>query len=244
MNRGRWLLFLSLTPLLLAGTCRKKNAETDQDTTEIRDPEVTLQVISVDPSTVTADRAFTVTLYGAAMEEGDEVYFGDVRATQVGFRNSNTLTVSGPSLPAGTYDVAVVRPSNRDRATLRGGLDAVVRGDSSAGDECRSAIFYFDYNSYRLSAEGQRELTDVARCLSSRDWTVLLEGHCDERGSTEYNIALGHRRANAVKDALASQGVSPSRIKTVSYGEERPAQRGGGEAAWAKNRRVELKAQE
>ncbi len=244
MDRGRWLIFFSLTPLLLAGTCRKAPPEPERETTEIQSPEVTLQVISVDPSTVTADRAFTVTLYGSALADGDEVYFGDRQASEVGYRNSNTLTVSGPPLPEGSYDVTVVRPSTRERAVLRSALDAVVRGDGGSGDDCRSATFYFDYDAYRLDSEAQRELSEVARCLSPKDWTVLLEGHCDERGSTEYNIALGQRRANAVKDALASQGVSPSRIRTVSYGEERPAVRGSGEAAWAKNRRVELKAQE
>jgi len=72
------------------------------------------------------------------------------------------------------------------------------------------------------------------------DVKVTVEGHCDERGSREYNIALGERRANAVKRLFLSQGASERQIITISYGEERPADMGSHEAAWAKNRRVEL----
>ncbi|HZJ81633.1 MAG TPA: OmpA family protein, partial [Guyparkeria sp.] len=67
---------------------------------------------------------------------------------------------------------------------------------------------------------------------------AVIEGHTDERGSREYNIALGERRANAVRDVLQSYGVSASQIDTVSYGEERPAVEGRGEAVWAQNRRA------
>lgn len=71
--------------------------------------------------------------------------------------------------------------------------------------------------------------------------TVTLEGHCDERGSQEYNLALGERRANAVKNALVAEGVSPSRISVISFGEEKPLDMTSNEEAWAKNRRTEFK---
>jgi len=246
MNRGiNWLLVLSLAPLLVAGTCRKKNTEEEEADYTVRTPEVNLQVISVDPDVVTADRTFTVTVYGSAFVDGSEVMIGDREATKVGFRNANTLTVSGPAMPAGSYDVTVVNPSTRERAVLRGSLESRVRGDgANASDACRSATLYFDYNSSRLTSGAARELSEVARCLSGVDWSVTLEGHADERGTTEYNLALGQRRATSVKDALAGQGVSPSRIRATSYGEERPATRGSGESVWSKNRRVELKTQE
>jgi peptidoglycan-associated lipoprotein len=237
-----WIALLCLAPLLMAGTCRKKG---DGDVTDgdavIRTPDVKLQVISVDPGTVTAGRQFTLTVYGSAFEEGAVVWFGENRATEVARRNANTLTVSGPALSPGDYDVRVVHTSTGDSAVLRGALSAVDRSADS-GDSCRSATFYFDYNSHSLTSSASSELSEVARCLSPKDWAVRLEGHCDERGTTDYNIALGQRRANAVKDALVNQGVSPSRIRTVSYGEERPAVQGSGESVWSKNRRVELKA--
>jgi peptidoglycan-associated lipoprotein len=67
--------------------------------------------------------------------------------------------------------------------------------------------------------------------------SVTVEGHCDERGTREYNLALGERRATAVRNALVALGISPNRIKTISYGKERPAVLGSNEAAWAQNRR-------
>ena len=70
---------------------------------------------------------------------------------------------------------------------------------------------------------------------------IVLEGHCDERGSSEYNMALGERRAKAVRDALTVAGIPSSRIRVVSFGEEKPAAEGHDEASWALNRRVEMK---
>jgi peptidoglycan-associated lipoprotein len=67
---------------------------------------------------------------------------------------------------------------------------------------------------------------------------ITIEGHCDERGTREYNLALGERRANAAKDYLISLGVNPGRVKTISYGKERPVAMGSNEAAWAQNRRA------
>ena len=245
MIRGRrWLVVLTLAPLLVAGTCRKKDPEEPEGDYTVRTPEVNLQVISVDPDVVTANRAFTVTVYGSAFTDAAEVMIGDREATKVGFRNSNTLTVSGPAIPEGSYDVTVINPATRERSVLRGALESRVRGSGSASDACRSATLYFEYNASRLTGEASRDLSQIASCLSGVDWSVKLEGHADERGTTEYNLALGQRRANSVKDALANQGVSPARIHTTSYGEERPAERGTGEAVWSKNRRVELKTQE
>lgn len=80
-----------------------------------------------------------------------------------------------------------------------------------------------------------------ARYLSANPSArVRLEGHADERGTTEYNIALGERRANAVQSALAAQGVSPAQTSIISYGEERPAVSGSSEEAYAQNRRVQI----
>ena len=70
---------------------------------------------------------------------------------------------------------------------------------------------------------------------------ATIEGHCDERGTNEYNLALGERRAAAARDYLASLGVGASKLTTLSYGEERPLERGGGEVAWSKNRRAEFR---
>lgn len=102
-------------------------------------------------------------------------------------------------------------------------------------------VVYFDYDSNQPKAEDQEVITAHARYLASNpNARVTVEGHADERGSREYNIALGERRANAVQQMLVLQGASRDQIETVSYGEERPASADHDEAAWALNRRVEL----
>lgn len=103
--------------------------------------------------------------------------------------------------------------------------------------------FYFEFDSSVLKPEARAALIAHAEYIRNNDESVRLEGHADERGSREYNMALGERRANSVRDFLVLQGVDASAIETVSYGEERPAQNGSSEYAWSQNRRVELKYQ-
>src|SRR3569833_488099 len=100
---------------------------------------------------------------------------------------------------------------------------------------------YFDFDSSEIKGEGTDIVAAHAKYLSKNGpMKVRLEGHTDERGSREYNIGLGERRAQAVRRALLLQGAAEGQISTVSYGEERPAAAGSDEAAWAKNRRVEI----
>jgi peptidoglycan-associated lipoprotein len=102
-------------------------------------------------------------------------------------------------------------------------------------------VIYFKYDSSEVASEDRETVAEHARYLAGhKDLTVTLEGNTDERGSREYNIGLGERRANAVRDLMVVQGVADSQIKTVSYGEEKPAVDGHDEAAWSKNRRVEI----
>ena len=97
---------------------------------------------------------------------------------------------------------------------------------------------YFDFDKYDLSDEMRRTIQANADWLQSHSqYKVKIEGHCDERGTIEYNLALGERRAKAVRDYLTDLGVSGSRLRVVSSGEERPADPRSNEAAWAKNRR-------
>jgi peptidoglycan-associated lipoprotein len=103
------------------------------------------------------------------------------------------------------------------------------------------SVFFFDYDSYTLKPEALAALDAHISYLAGNDDAVRLEGHTDERGTREYNMALGERRANAVRDYMVVNGVSGTRIETVSYGEERPNAYGSGEANWSQNRRVELK---
>jgi peptidoglycan-associated lipoprotein len=100
---------------------------------------------------------------------------------------------------------------------------------------------YFDYDSSEIRSDFNDMLRAHAQQLAKNpNMRVRLEGHADERGSREYNIALGERRAQAVRQVLQLQGASSTQLTTVSYGEEKPAALGHDEASWAKNRRVEL----
>ena len=105
-----------------------------------------------------------------------------------------------------------------------------------------SGIIYFDYDKYDLSSSSILEIRQFASQVKSDSSSrVRVEGHCDERGTREYNLALGERRANTVADILVLNGVASSRITTVSYGEEKPTAYGSTESSWAKNRRAIVK---
>ncbi len=98
---------------------------------------------------------------------------------------------------------------------------------------------YFDYNDVALKLEAQEVLRSKATWMTENpDVLVVIQGHCDDRGTTEYNLALGDKRANSVKGFLVDMGVNVSRLSTISYGEEQPAVSGADEASWSKNRRA------
>ena len=99
-------------------------------------------------------------------------------------------------------------------------------------------VVFFDYDKFNLTAQARTTLERQAAWLQIYpSVAIIVEGHCDERGTREYNLALGERRANAVLDYLVSLGVNADRIKTTSFGKERPVALGSNEAAWAQNRR-------
>jgi peptidoglycan-associated lipoprotein len=127
------------------------------------------------------------------------------------------------------------------------GYDASANGasglDSSMSDEAALraiTVFYFAYDSADLQPEAMRALDVHARDLKANGQRVVLAGNTDERGTREYNMALGERRAQTVQRYLVLQGVSPAQLEAVSYGEERPVALGNDEQAWAQNRRVEM----
>jgi peptidoglycan-associated lipoprotein len=123
-------------------------------------------------------------------------------------------------------------------------VPATTPGDAAAAEMQRrlaQRVIYFDFDNAEIRSEYRDVVAAHAQNLArSPNMKVRLEGHADERGSREYNIGLGERRAQSVRRALMLQGVGDGQIVTVSYGEERPAQAGSDESTWAKNRRVEL----
>tara|TARA_B110000879_G_scaffold108751_1_gene145995 strand:+ start:229 stop:708 length:480 start_codon:yes stop_codon:yes gene_type:complete len=118
-----------------------------------------------------------------------------------------------------------------------------VQADTTIEDAAAAAgsVFYFDFDKAVLKVESRAALLAHSSALMASPRSVRLEGHADERGTREYNMALGERRANAVKEFMVLQGVSSGLIEVISYGEERAASYGSNDSAWEMNRRVELK---
>ena len=115
----------------------------------------------------------------------------------------------------------------------------IAGGALGTGEGGPLADIHFDYDSAALSDEARAILEKHALWLQGhRDVKVTVEGHCDERGTVEYNLALGEQRARAARDYLVSLGVAAERLRIVSYGKERPLDPGNDEAAWARNRRA------
>jgi peptidoglycan-associated lipoprotein len=146
------------------------------------------------------------------------------------------VTPAAPRPPAPPEPVAeptVVPPEPvRDDAITSGTVDDLNRNSLLKP-------VYFEYDSSELNAAGQRTLDENAVILKKyTSWAVTIEGHCDERGTAEYNLALGERRAVTARAYLVSLGLSADRLRTVSYGKEFPFDPGHDDAAFAKNRRA------
>lgn len=115
------------------------------------------------------------------------------------------------------------------------------RPEASSASGITMEPVYFDYDSFLLSEKSRASLANISQIfLQNRDLKAILAGHCDDRGSEMYNIALGEKRALSVKNYLANLGVEPDRLEVVSYGEEKPAASGLDENSRALNRRVEF----
>jgi peptidoglycan-associated lipoprotein len=143
---------------------------------------------------------------------------------------------SGETKPEGPTTPATSAPSYTPPAnTNTGPTGPVVPSEKSV---------YFDFDKSEIKPEGFAVISSWAQYLSANPTAkVRLEGNTDERGTREYNIGLGERRANAVGSALQAKGVSASQLSTVSYGKERPVALGHDEASWAQNRRVDIVGQ-
>jgi peptidoglycan-associated lipoprotein len=249
-------IFLAVSPFLVASKCGdKKDTGTgggSEGTDTIPPIESTLQVISIDPDRIAPMTSFRGQIFGSGFAEGVEVTVGTTLLASVTRYDQNTLAVTVPPLEMGAYDVKVRNP-NGDSHVLRAGL--LVRADAAenqagnpngsaagfSGVDCNTTLTLpFDFDAAMLTPSATQSLQKHLTCFTNGTASVRIEGHCDERGTTEYNLALGQRRANTVKSWLQGQGVPPSRIRTVTFGEERPLDMGHDESSWARNRRAEV----
>jgi peptidoglycan-associated lipoprotein len=141
-----------------------------------------------------------------------------------------------PPPPPKVEEVAPPAPDTTGQA-------ARERQAAMDADRARIVTVYFDYDKSDIRPDQRDRITTDAEIFRRwTEWPISIEGHCDERGTVEYNLALGERRALAAKQALVAAGIDGARLSTVSYGEERPADPGHDETAWAKNRRAEFRA--
>jgi len=148
---------------------------------------------------------------------------------------SNTSTKATGS----TDTAATTTATGADDGSVHGGI--VAKSDGSVQVLSAGNIVYFDFDQDTIRPDAREVLMTQAARLTKSGEKAVLEGHADERGTREYNMALGERRAKAVRDFLIIQGVDKAKLEVVSYGEERPADPASNETAWAKNRRVVIK---
>jgi peptidoglycan-associated lipoprotein len=138
-------------------------------------------------------------------------------------------------------DGAKVQPVNKPQAVAAPSKPVVARPEPGSKEEFVAEVgdrVFFALDKSGLSADAQSTLDRQAAWLKKYPSArVAVEGHCDERGTREYNLALGERRSTAVRDYLVARGIDASRVDTISYGKERPVAFGGDEAAWSQNRR-------
>ncbi len=122
------------------------------------------------------------------------------------------------------------------------GSDQECKDHRCVEADCEVATIRFDFNEYYLTSSAESTLRANAKCIKKKNASlnkVIVEGHCDERGSIQYNLSLGQKRAQSVKNFLVDLGVDSSKVKVLSYGEERPIDSDSTEEAWSKNRRSE-----
>ena len=230
---------------LLAVACKKPEPPPPPIELPPPPPSVRVQVISVDPPSVLANTPFRAQVFGSGFQTDIGVWVGSTRIAAVDRFDSNTIEISVPPLSPGAHDIKVLNTDGTGH-TLKSAVIARVdadRVDPTAGLSCDQITINFDFDSSQLNTAAQASLSENLACFTHRTGTVRVEGHCDERGTTDYNIALGQRRADSVRRWLATQGVPSSRVQTISFGEERPADKQSGEAAWARNRRAEVRPQ-
>lgn len=230
-------MVLALVAVLGAGACKKKVAPAPP--APAPPPPAPTATLTVSPETIQRGQTATLT-------------WSTQNATEVTLEGVGAVSTSGsqPVTPneSTTYRITVKGPGGSTDATAR--LTVTVPPPPPAPAPAPSATdeetfsqnvkdIYFDYDRYDLRPGDQATINANAAFLKQHpDYKFTIEGHCDERGSTEYNLALGDSRANAAKRGLAAAGVPASQMKTISYGKEKPVCTESNDACWQKNRRA------
>lgn len=152
------------------------------------------------------------------------------------------LTIALAVLSIGLFGCAKKQTLKQEPPVMQTEVAPPQAKEEKPEAKLETQIIYFDFDSHLLRSDAKNTLNRASAQLRNNSKVSLaIEGHCDERGTTEYNLALGEKRAMAVKEYLVNSGLDKSRLQTVSFGEEKPAVSGHDEKSWAKNRRAEIK---
>ena len=235
----KWfLLVVALSALLMLGACGKKKQPPPPPPPP--SPAAPTASISVSPSTIQAGQSASLTWQTS---NATDVSIDGIGAVQPNGSQSVSPTDST------TYHLIAKGSGGRQEATARLTVTPAAPPPPpptpSVTDEDLFSQnvkdVYFDYDKADVRGDQQASVQADAQFLNQHaNINITIEGHCDERGSTDYNLALGDQRASAVKNALTAAGISASRIKTISYGKEKPFCTESNEACWQQNRRGHL----
>lgn len=241
------LIYVLLLPLLLSAKegkgCKGCKPDPGPDAVPVDthvDVAQPLQVVSMSPSEGPPGTALTARVDGAGFVAGAVVKVGPAQMTGVTVVDANTIRGTVPGLPAGAYDVIVKNPDGVE-ARLRSGLTIVAPTESTTS--CEAITVYFDFDKFVVRDDARQLIDAQLGCLSRLTGRIQVDGHADERGTTDYNLSLAEKRGETVRKYLVAAGVPAGRLRVTSYGEERPAATGHDEASYSKNRRVEVHAE-
>lgn len=231
--RKHWVLAVLLSALLVVAGCGKKKAPTPPPP-----PTPVTATLSADPATIQSGQSSTLTW---STQGATEV---NLQGNKVDANGSQTVSPTQTT----TYQLAANGPGGNQTATATvtvippptptptpAPTPPPITDDQILAQTITD--IYFDYDKADLRPEAQQALAKAAPVIKSHsNWVLRIEGNCDERGSIEYNLALGERRAAAAQQALTQNGVSPSQIRTVSNGKEKPVCTEATEECWQRNR--------
>ena len=233
LSKKNYALLCAMAAVLIIGGCKKK--ETAPPPPPPPPPAAPTASLSANPDSITAGQSTTLTW---RTENANDVNIEGIGKVDPSGTQSVTPQAST------TYRLTAKGPGGTQDATAR--VTVAAPPQQTAVTQTDEEMFaanvkdvFFDYDSYAIRADAQQQIAANAAFLKQHpNWKFTIEGHCDERGSTEYNLALGDSRASSTRDALTQGGVSAANIKTISYGKEKPFCNESNEACWQQNRRA------
>ncbi|HEX4066442.1 MAG TPA: peptidoglycan-associated lipoprotein Pal [Acidobacteriaceae bacterium] len=241
INRKSWVVAASLAAILTIAGCHKKNPAPPPPPAPPPAAPTPIASITANPDTINAGDASTLTWHTTDANSVSIVGLGTVATSGTTTVHPTQTTTyhliaqgdGGSADATATVTVGAAAPpppSNVNESNI----------DENAFEAAVKPVF-FDYDSYDVRPDAQSIVQADANFLNQHpELKVVVGGYCDERGSTEYNLALGENRANAAKQALVSAGISPTRLRTVSYGKEKQFCTEHNEACWQQNRRAQF----